>query len=185
MVALAGPMGSLAFNTFDSGRGMVQDGDVWKGLNKMILVKGLRDASKAIEMNANGIYTRTGDEIIGADQVGFGDVAKKFIGLTPSEVSRRYERNGVVYEIDRRLKNKAKELKNSAYKAMRNKDQKEFDKIVEQVIEYNMRFPSYAIDLRASLQSRFRGASKADEYGVRVNRKNYPITQKYDMYSDR
>lgn len=185
VVALTGPLGSFAFNTLDSAVNTFHNGDTWKGLNKMIPVKGLRDASMSLEMEANGLYSWSGDSIMGAEEVGFGDVARKFIGFTPSEASRRYERNGAIYEIDRRLKSKAKSLKAMAFKAHKNGNEERFNKIIEQIQEFNFRFPTYAIDLEASLRSRYRGAARADEKGLRIDKRNYPYVQKYDVYSDR
>lgn len=182
-VALTGPMGSLVFKSYDSATSNMANGDWWKGINTFIPVKGARDVGKALEMEYNGVYTRSGDYIMPVDDVKISDTVAKALGLTPSEISRRYEGNRSVKKIESRINNQASKLKSQLHKAYTRGE--DLNEILHQIKLFNANYPRFAIDPRRSLSSRLRGNKKANETGLRVTKRNYGIVNESKMYSDR
>lgn len=183
-IALTGPLGGLVFKGMDSALFNLDNGDTAKGAGFFIPVKGLRDAWKAGDMYMNGIYTRNGDDILSSGEVDFWDAFAKASGVTPSEVSRRYERVRDVRKILSKIKGKADKLKSKLYRTYREIGMVD-DKVLSEIHLFNAEHPRFRIDVRASLESRIRGAGQSDGRGMRINKRNEEIVGDYEMYSDR
>jgi len=185
MVGLTGPLGNLAYSTFDAAHSALERGEYNKAASVIIPVKGARDLVKAYGMMQNGVYsTRTNDYIMTPEEVRPYDIALKALGFTPSELSRRYEHKNAIKTIERRLVQHASILKTKLYKAYIKGDKKEIDNVQAEIQAFNFRYPNFVINIKSSLRSRIKGAAKNSQ-GLRINKHNAKYVNEYKIYSDR
>lgn len=185
MVALTGPLGSLAYKSFDAANTALELGEYNKAAATLMPVKGIRDLIKAYGMMQNGVYsTKTNDYIMTPEEVSTYDITLKALGFTPSELSRRYERKSAIKAIEVKLNQKASTLKTKLYKAYIKGDQQELEKVKEEIDQFNFKYPNFYINIRSSLRSRLKGTATANQ-GLRINKHNAQYAEKYQLYSDR
>jgi hypothetical protein len=122
--ALGTLLGGAAFgvaNRLTDGVGLMLAGDWYRGL-EYALPKGLGDAMKAARIADEGMTRRNGDVILPASEVSAVESIIQGIGFLPADQSVVYERRSRSYEMDNRMQDRSKSIKQDYVKAMRDRD---------------------------------------------------------------
>lgn len=108
-------------NRLVDGLGLMLEGQWLRGL-EYALPKGLGDAIKAARINEEGMTRRNGDVILPANEVSAVESIIQAIGFLPADQSVVYERRQRSYEMDNRMQQRSKTIKQEYTKAVKERD---------------------------------------------------------------
>jgi hypothetical protein len=128
------------------GRGFsdLYNGEFQRGVENLLPV-GISNAYKVLSryQQDGGIYSRRQDPIY--DDITGGELAAQFFGFAPSEYTRIQEDNQRKKRIDVALSRKASDLRKKYYIATRQGDYSEAQDILQDILEYNRKHPTFRI----------------------------------------
>lgn len=108
-------------NRLTDGLGLMLEGQWLRGL-EYALPKGLGDAIKAARINEEGMTRRNGDVILPASEVSAVESIIQAIGFLPADQSVVFERRQRSYEMDNRMQQRSKTIKQEYTKAVKERD---------------------------------------------------------------
>lgn len=166
---LLGATPSIASNIF-RGFNLIKQGETYRGI-ETAMPKAVKDPMKAYRYATEGATNMKGDTIV--EDVGWGDVIRQALGSTPAKLSEQYDINNAGYNLQQGILRKRQNLLNSFAKASDKGDTQKQDEIVDQIVEFNGKYPEQAITgktISRSMKTRAENADMATG-GMRYNRK--------------
>jgi hypothetical protein len=119
-VAMLGPSAALSLK-FADGLGMMRQGNFYKGM-EMLLPNGVSNVLKAGRFATEGVTMRSGDTVMGPEEVTILDAAFQAIGLPTDVITDRQRIQKVVAETDQFYEDRAAQVKRDYTKAFKNGD---------------------------------------------------------------
>lgn len=166
-VALAGPAASTWLKMMD-GAGMVADGEVQRGLERMLPVAASNFA-KAIRVGGEGEVSRRGDDVLmQPEEFGAFDLTAKALGFALVDSADMYENRAA---FDRMVR----ERKEARTRLLRNAA--EGEDVGDDVAEYNSRNPDFPItakNVQQYLAERAKARQELRE-GMRVGKREIGV----------
>ena len=148
-------VGGPAFSTvkrFDRGINDIAKGEYQRALEAMIPTAGAGNALQAVRFYMDeGIMTRRGDFIY--EDIGFGEIASKFLGFAPTEYTFRVEQNARDQRVTDAVRQKRSDLHKRYYLAARFSDYKDMEKVRKEMREFNQKHPTVQITSTSILRS--------------------------------
>lgn len=169
MEQLLGPIGGIALS-MGTAADLWQEGHYAKALESTV-PKFARDGLRAIRYAQDGAQTLRGDPLV--DEFSLPQLAFQLLGLSPSELSERYDANNAVKGTERRLKDRRKFLINRFALAARMDDAEGMKDANEAITRFNRSNWKIRItrgNIMRSLRGR-RRFSRRQQHGVLLDKK--------------
>jgi hypothetical protein len=165
----AGPMGGILKNVM-VGKQLIDEGHLWRGVETM-LPKAIKDPVKSIRYMSEGVNTLKGDPIM--EDLSLGQTLLQLSGFTPSELSRKYDRNRTLKNYEDFVEKRRDHLMNAYAMAVRLGDADAIAAAWEQIGKFNQTWPQIAITpevLRKSARTKAMNSARAED-GIVLNPK--------------
>ena len=121
IIRMAGPaIGGVGLD-FAKGIGFMNDGQYYKGLEKM-MPKGFSNAIKAYRESTEGVTDKGGEVTVGSKNIGIGATIATALGLRTTEVSNRQYRQGAAIETKQYFQDQTSTMKREYIQAYDKKD---------------------------------------------------------------
>lgn len=166
---LLGATPSIASNIF-RGYGLIKQGETYRGIETM-MPKAIKDPMKAYRYATDGATNLKGDTIV--EDVSTADVIRQALGSTPAKLAEQYDINNAGYDLQQGILRKRQTLLNDYAKANDKGDEEKQGKIIDQIEQFNEKYPEQAITSKTisrSMKTRAENAELATG-GMRYNRK--------------
>lgn len=148
-------VGGPAWSTvkrFDRGLNDIANGEYQRALEAMIPTAGAGNALQAVRFYQDeGIMTRRGDFIY--EDIGFGEVASKFLGFAPTEYTFRTEQNARDQRVTKAVQDERSKLHKDYYKALRFADYQKMEEVRKDMLKFNKRHPTAQISSATIIKS--------------------------------
>ena len=125
-----------------SGIGLIGEGEVWRGVEKMV-PSFASNVLKSARYGTDGVTTLRGDPII--EDIGPAAIAAQAIGLAPASYTQMLERNAVDKRIDRNVNARRTKLLRKYYIAKRSNDLGSMRSLQKDMREFNKDNPDFQI----------------------------------------
>lgn len=145
-----GAMGGVASNVA-VGASLMSDGETWRGIEKMVPVKGGRDLLKAARYAGEGVKNLKGDRLV-SDLSG-GELFGQALGFTPARVSGQYDENNAKQRLTERLQTRRGKLLARMNDARAENDERRMDEAREAIEAWNSKNPNDPITGKTQKQS--------------------------------
>ena len=172
MAQFFGPAGGVA-SDFLEGLDQMQAGNVQKGVEKM-LPRTLRNLVKAERLGAEGLTTKAGNEVMGADKFDALDVFNAAAGLPNAKVNDLYKAKQFVED----QKSARTDVRNGLIKDMlsaeKDNDRDAMTSVQQDIDQFNSRHPDDRITrstIIKSRQARAQYQKELDSSGVRIGKR--------------
>lgn len=140
-------VGGPAWSTvkrFDRGINDIAKGEYRRALEAMIPTAGAGNALQAVRFYQDeGIATRRGDFIY--EDIGYGEIASKFLGFSPTEYTFRTEQNSRDQRVSKAVQDKRSELHREYYLGLRFGDYVRMEDAREEMLKFNAKHPTAAL----------------------------------------
>lgn len=166
---LLGATPSIVSNVF-RGFNLIKQGETYRGI-ETAAPKWIKDPMKAYRYATEGATNLKGDTIV--DNVSAGDVIRQALGSTPAKLAEQYDINNRGFNLQQTILQKRQQLMNNYAKAGEKGDDAKQQEIVDQIVEFNGKYPEQAItgkSISRSMKTRAENAEMATG-GMRYNRK--------------
>jgi hypothetical protein len=175
---LLGPIAAIPLNAA-SGADMLAKGNVERGLEHFLPPEAAALA-KAVRYNSEGANNLSGESVVPRDQIDNRDLFLQSMGFTPQKIADAYARNTAIKNIDRQIVERRQLLSNQYEVAALNGDQREMDRVGEQIQSFNEANPGMAVGkgLYQGAMNKARKAATATA-GVNVTKGNEHLEQEY------
>lgn len=153
-----GPASSAAINVLWLGPEQIADGNTWKGIEKMV-PKFIRDGMRTIRYANEGATVGRGGYQAMIEEFTPGELARQFLGVSPSRVSEGYEARGAVKNLEQKISSRRGELMQGYTRAYMDGDYEKANRILTEIQKFNVSNPLYGITgdaLRQSLRMKYR-----------------------------
>jgi N12 class adenine-specific DNA methylase len=133
-----------------------------------VVPKFVRDGMRAARYANEGVTTWRGDALI--EDVDFGQVFTQAMGFTPAAVAERYRQNSRMLNRQGRIQRERQDLTRAVVDAALRRERVSA-RTLEEVMDFNRRFPEYAITretINRSLSARQSRAARG-EFGITLN----------------
>ena len=153
-----GPASSAAINVLWLGPEQIADGNTWKGIEKMV-PKFIRDGMRTIRYANEGATVGRGGYQAMIEEFTPGELARQFLGISPSRVSEGYEARGAVKNLEQKISGRRGELMQGYTRAYMDGDYEKANEILTEIQTFNVSNPLYGITgdaLRQSLRMKYR-----------------------------
>lgn len=148
-------VGGPAWSTvkrFDRGLNDIANGEYQRALEAMIPTAGAGNALQAVRFYQDeGIMTRRGDFIY--EDIGFGEIASKFLGFAPTEYTFRTEQNARDQRVTKAVQEERSKLHKDYYKALRFSDYQKMEEVRKDMLKFNKRHPTAQISSATIIKS--------------------------------
>lgn len=145
----------------------IGNGEIARGISQMT-PRFVASVVKAKELAENGVNTRSGTQVMTADQFDGWDVALKAAGFNPVDLTEHYSAQSSKESTSRAIQDK-RNLLMKKYAVAKLKGDDVAD-IKADIQEFNLEHPKVKLDQSAllkAIQTRKKGADEVDEAGVR------------------
>ena len=151
------------------GWGQFKKGEEYRGIETM-MPKMIKDPMKAYRYSTEGAKNMKGDIV--AD-VEWPDVVKQALGFTPARISEQYKINNLNYNKQGLVLKGKKQLMDAYFKADEIGDEKQLDKVLDQIDTFNDKNPDQMITAAGLIQSQKTREKGSDDAvgGIRYNKK--------------
>lgn len=166
---LLGATPSIASNVF-RGFNLIKQGETYRGI-ETAMPKWIKDPMKAYRYATEGATNLKGDTIV--DDVSTADVIRQALGSTPAKLAEQYDINNRGYNLQQGILRKRQRLMDSYAKAGDKGDTAKQQEIIDQIVDFNGKYPEQAITgktITRSMKTRAQNAESATG-GMRYNRK--------------
>ena len=150
-----GPVFGIGMN-FMQGFQDIQEDHAWRGMEKLV-PKFVSDWSKTLRYATQGAQNRQLDMILPPESFGNADLLAQFMGFSPSEVTKQYEQNRAVKDMESKLRRRHDQLINRLFMSYKLEDRKGARETLRDITHWNKANPSYPITpstLKQSAKSR-------------------------------
>lgn len=152
-------MGMDAFQAFDN----IQLGHTQRGLERL-MPKAITDALKTVRYATEGAQNYSQDIILSPEEFTNYELFLQAIGFSPSELTRRYEQNRAVKDMEASLKRRHKFLLDTLFRAYKLEDRKLARATLQDINEWNRSNPRVAITPKTIMAS----AKSRNQYDMRT-----------------
>lgn len=165
------------------GVSLMSDGKVYRGMEKMIPVKQVRDAMTAARFQMEGATNLSGHNLLkGSDheEPTNWEVITKMAGFQPARIAEVYEGNASVKNAERILNAGRQDLLDRRWEAWSRKDRDSVKKIDDKIKMFNEKHPTHKITGDTKIRSieSHKQAEKQSSYGVRLSKKHDELQDK-------
>lgn len=170
-------IGGQAANIY-TGLSMMGDGYIYRGAEKIMPVKALRDLMQAGRLAKDGLTTMKGDKLV--DDLNMGQIATKALGFQPAEVAEAYERNAAIKGAETILNDQRIKLLDKRWALKQDNDAEGLKDNWADIQEFNKEHPTHRIlmqDVYKSFAARKR-ANQKQVGGITVSRKHKELRDK-------
>lgn len=132
--------------------------------------KVIRDGLKTVRYLGEGVQTLNGDSLV--DGISPYEAIAQAIGFTPAKIAERYDINSRLKDQERKITGERTDIQKEAAAAIL-AGQDVPESVMEQIREFNARFPEYPITsdtIRQSARSKLR-AQERSEFGITLNQR--------------
>ena len=153
---LGGPLVGMGLSV-NQGLTRIGEGNISRG-TELLLPTGLRNPLKALRFYTEGAQTMDGDQIM--PPVNEKEAVFQVLGLAPANYIQLLEKNSATYRASRAVTEKRSDLYRRYFRAYQDHDTEEQQDILEEIAEYNNKYPEYPImakDILRSIKTRLRG----------------------------
>lgn len=177
MFNLAGAPVSYAVRVAD-GVSLMADGDMLKGMEKVIPVKGIQNAIKGYRMSDDGITDSRGEPIFEADEFDAVDIALQSLGFATTKSSDYYDATGAIMKQKRAVETVRAELIAEYAQAKLAKDRAGIEEARKKIKAFNRRHKQKRgvritpKNLNSSIRNRYDSRRSRDEFGLRTDSNN-------------
>lgn len=175
--ALAGPAVGMVGTTLD-GIHMISEGDVAKGIEKIVPLKVAQNLVRTYRYNDEGMTDSRGEVVLPDDKFSAWDLAMRAAGFSTGTESTYYEANSAIQTA----KTAATTVRNNLLRdfAQARIAGEPTDSISEAIAEFNARHPQNGLRITASsklkaIQQRRKMARERNSAGVRINSVTRPF----------
>lgn len=165
---ILGPVAAIGGGAL-SGLSMVADGQVVRGLEKMV-PNAVSDVLKAGRYTGEGVTTYYGDPII--ENTNPWEVLMTAAGFTPGRIAERYEINNRLKRREKEITEERKDIQRDVGDAIR-AGQPVPEKALKRMQAFNTAYPEFPItpkSIRQSVRAREQSSAR-NEFGVSLNPK--------------
>jgi hypothetical protein len=153
---LGGPIVGMGMS-MKQGLTRIGEGNVSRGV-ELMLPTGLRNPLKALRFYTEGAQTMDGDQMM--PPVDEKEAVFQILGLAPAEYTYMLEKNSATYKANRAVAEKRSDIYRRYFKAFQDHDIETKNEIMQEIAEYNKKYPDYPIsgdDIIQSIKKRLRG----------------------------
>jgi len=173
---IGGPVFGIA-NSWNRGATQIAEGDFMKGAQSFAPAS-LRSVLKTFEgVSADGKFTARGDKVM---DYSAGELVGQMLGFTPSEYALKMKENSLISALGRDAGEAKRKISQRLYTALRLGNSDDVAKLIRQIIEYNQRWPEFAItneSLRDAMNAHERTTGEMYQ-GVRIDPRLQPRIQR-------
>jgi hypothetical protein len=154
------------------------NGDVAKGMEKVIPVKAVKDALRTYRYADEGMTDKRGNVILPPEKFDAWDLALRGMGFTPTKESEYYEANAALQEAKVAATDvRTRLLRQYSEAKLKGEDVSEVD---AKIAEFNERHPEKGVKIDMStklksVQARRKMAAERTESGVRIGKYEKPF----------
>jgi hypothetical protein len=159
-----------AANNLNRGFGMINDGNIYRGLETMSPA-AVRNVMKGVRFWSEGATTLKGDPI--TDNVGVHDALFQMSGFAPTKLTEIYEKRGFMKEYETFVKDKRRSLLDQYELALDSGDSEALDDVQDRVSRFNDAYPEVRITSKTIAQS-IKGRQRREQeavYGVQIDKR--------------
>ncbi|MCE7600596.1 PLxRFG domain-containing protein [Vibrio fluvialis] len=150
-----------------------------------MLPKAAKDMLKmARYINEEGVYTRTGAEVIG--DLSSGELAAQAVGFSSGRASIQYDENNAIKSYESHLTKRRSQLMNGYYTAYRLGDKEALREVLAKIqawnrSKYGRMNPITDKSIKRSIKARVNNLAKTNN-GLRINDKYHQLVAEYDYF---
>lgn len=176
-------LGGIGFS-FAQGLGDIGDDFGLRSAEKM-LPKAAKDMLKmARYINEEGIYTRTGAQVVG--DLSSGELAAQALGFSSGRASIQYDENNAIKSYESHLTKRRSQLMNGYYTAYRLGDKEALKEVLAKIqawnsSKYGRMNPITNKSIQTSIKARVNNLQKTNS-GLRINDKYHQLVAEYDYF---
>jgi hypothetical protein len=166
---LGGPVVGVAEKSW-KGAQDIREGNTMRGIEQM-LPTAFGNVLKSYRFGTEGALSRRGDPIM--EEFGPSALAAQALGFSPAPYTRQQEINAMEKQKERVILERGSKLRNRYFLALRQNDTEALTGIIQDIQEFNSRYPEVAItadQLRKSMRQRFQVSAQMLG-GVSYNRR--------------
>jgi hypothetical protein len=170
---MLGPVAGIGLNVV-KGAADVSNGDTLRGIAGMMPI-AISNPLKALRFANEGVKDKTGIQIL--EELTFPELAQQSVGFAPTRLKEAYEGSRAVYNVDKAVMNRRKELLRDFAKASINGDVTE--DIAKQIIAFSEKQPQAKITgsaLRSAIKDRIMRVEQADD-GIYLPKKRRALAE--------
>jgi hypothetical protein len=164
-------------NSVITGMSLMQEGHLYRGFEKIIPVKAVRDLMQANRFANEGVKSLNGNPIV--EKLDYSEIMIKAAGFQPQRVAEQYEKNAAVRGSETLLNRRRKDLV-TRYVNAEPQDRAE---VRAKITEFNRNNPGYMIRPTNLVQSMLsKNKAKRDTIdGIRLPRKHQGTRERGDF----
>lgn len=191
---LGGALLAVPLNMVTGGQ-MMADGQIERGVEHFLppegaaLLKALRYSQEgATNLQGETIIPRKGTpegdaaEATGKDVLDDKDIFTQALGFTPQKIATQYALNTNVKNAEAKLQARKRDIENTIARRAEMGDEEKLDEIMQEMVEFNSKNPTYAIDgkgLASSMKNHYMHEMES-ENGVYLPRGLGSLRDQYD-----
>ena len=172
MEQAGGPVLGVA-SRVERGLKLINEGHTERGIEQM-LPSAFGNMMKAMRFGTEGANTLRGDPITG--DLGYWNTFAQFFGFAPAEYTRQLEISSAVKQGERKTLEARTKLLRNFYIATRNGDGQERASVMQKMLEFNKKHPTYPITpdtIDSSMAQHMRTTSEM-YHGITLNKSLRP-----------
>lgn len=180
--AMGAPVGYLA--RVADGAVQIAEGDVARGFESVIPIKGIQNLLKTYRYSDEGVTTSKGEPIFTKDNgLDAWDLTLQAIGFAPDKLTRYYEANNAMYTQQRNVSNARQDLITAYAQAKLDKDAQGVERARADIQAFNRRNKQNRKarikpkDLNSSIRNRYDARKQRDAVGRKTNKQMKPYLE--------
>ena len=183
LIQMMGPSAGLVLNAA-RGYKLMNTGDFERGVEAM-LPAILRNLFVAGRYATEGAKTLKGDVLLEQEKISAGDVLWQGIGFSPSRLADLQQMNIKLVGKTLAIMQEKTRLMQQLYDEISSGGEGDTSKVLEQIMDFNRKYPGAAItadSIRQSMKARAKAQAKSI-YGARIPDKLVPFISPYGEYA--
>lgn len=146
------------------GINLIAKGEYYRGAETMA-PNLIKNPMKAYRYSREGVTNLNDIEILGRDDLSYKDILVQAIGFTPAIVASQYDRNTSIRNAESKIKKARSKALGNFSKAYLNDDSKKQQKALDEIREFNGKYPTIQItndNINQSIRGKNRRRQQAD-----------------------
>ena len=179
---VAGAVGSMAMDMAQAAK-LLSEGHTERAIEKATPAF-LRNIMKAWRIHNEGVQNLAGSTVIPKENISTYNVLSQALGFTPTKIAEVQRVNAKMKGAEMDIMERKKELESKLYKIVMENDTDNYNKVIQEIIDFSMKHPGAAITgdgIKRSIIAKEKGKIiGTEEGGVYINPKLYPeLSQTY------